>query len=485
MFQMFDTIQLDDAAQVRRTSDGYLVAMPRVARTGIQLYRGSEVGKPEMPVVKVMRTEEEVFKTDAMASLAYKPITDDHPKEMVNDTNWKKYSIGSAGGEIAKDGQFIRVPMMLMDANAISRVLNGKAELSVGYSCSIDWTPGEFNGEKYDAVQRDIKANHIAVVDAARGGEKLRIGDAAEGRGVAVCFDAFQSALDCITKGNVKIDDVLTDGLPLAVVKDGHNGYPFGKDGFVYAKALRHSMVDAAVKGDSDVVSACTTLLAMIDKVHPGSQQTHTEKGTTKMSKTIVVDGITVETNDVGAQIIERHIKTLSDSAATLQKQLADLQAKYDADVKAKNEEIAKITTDKATAEAKVTTLESQIKDSAMTPAKLDQLVKDRSEIIGKAKSVLGDKLVIDGKTDGEIRRQVVDAKLGDAAKGWDDNQVKASFDTLTANVKASDSIDQVRQAFSAPSSHGSQTNDAAVSAYDKRNERLRDAWKGGSATKQ
>lgn len=48
-------------AGTRRRDDGYLGADARVARTGIQLYAGHEVGKPEMAVVRVYRPEGEVF----------------------------------------------------------------------------------------------------------------------------------------------------------------------------------------------------------------------------------------------------------------------------------------------------------------------------------------------------------------------------------------------------------------------------------------
>jgi Uncharacterized protein conserved in bacteria (DUF2213) len=45
MPRMYDGISLEDKdAKVRFTKDGYLVATPRIARTGIQLYRGSECG---------------------------------------------------------------------------------------------------------------------------------------------------------------------------------------------------------------------------------------------------------------------------------------------------------------------------------------------------------------------------------------------------------------------------------------------------------
>ena len=56
-------MQFTDAVAVagtRRRDDGYLVADARIARTGIQLYRGSEVGRPSMDVVRVDRPGAEV-----------------------------------------------------------------------------------------------------------------------------------------------------------------------------------------------------------------------------------------------------------------------------------------------------------------------------------------------------------------------------------------------------------------------------------------
>lgn len=179
MIQLSDrySIELDDATKVRRTADGYLIASPRVARTGIQLYRGSEVGKPDMAVVKVMRPESEVFKESAMASLAYKPVTDNHPNVQLDARSWTKHARGIIGAEVVRDGEFIRVPLMVSDEQLIQKIQSGKAQLSVGYTCDLKWQAGEYNGEKYDAIQTDIKANHIAVVDAARGGPQLKIGD--------------------------------------------------------------------------------------------------------------------------------------------------------------------------------------------------------------------------------------------------------------------------------------------------------------------
>jgi hypothetical protein len=163
----------------RTTADGYLVAAARIARTGVQTYSGAEMGRPDLAAVRVWRPEDEVFAADAMASMAHRPVTLDHPAEAVTAANWKTHGVGQVGGEVARDGDYIRVPLILMDRVAIDAVTAGRRQLSVGYSAEIDWTAGTTaDGQTYDAVQRRIRANHLAVVDAARAGPACRIGDA-------------------------------------------------------------------------------------------------------------------------------------------------------------------------------------------------------------------------------------------------------------------------------------------------------------------
>ncbi|KGM30246.1 DUF2213 domain-containing protein, partial [Inquilinus limosus] len=161
-----DTVTL--VGDRRTTQDGYLVAAARISRTGIQTYSGAEMGRTGLSSVRVWRPEEEVFAADALASMAHRPVTIDHPAEAVTSANWKAFSVGQVGGEVARDGDYVRVPLVLMDRAAIDAVTAGKRQLSVGYTAEIDWTPGTTPaGEPYDAVQRRIRANHLAVVDAA------------------------------------------------------------------------------------------------------------------------------------------------------------------------------------------------------------------------------------------------------------------------------------------------------------------------------
>jgi len=53
----------------------------------------------------------------------------------------------------------------------------GKEELSCGYRCKYEYAPGEFNGQKYDYIQREIRGNHLALVNQGRMGPEVSVLD--------------------------------------------------------------------------------------------------------------------------------------------------------------------------------------------------------------------------------------------------------------------------------------------------------------------
>jgi len=166
---MLITDRLTIDGKPRKTTEGFLVTEVRVARTGIQHYTGREAdpqnenGMRDAASVAIYRDEAEVFSTDSMQSFSMVDITVDHPPEAVTADNWRRYSVGVTGEHIARDGEYIRIPMMLKDADAIRAVEAGKRELSVGYSTKLVWTKGITpDGLHYDAKQTIIRANiHI------------------------------------------------------------------------------------------------------------------------------------------------------------------------------------------------------------------------------------------------------------------------------------------------------------------------------------
>ena len=143
-----------------------MIDTPIVGRAGIQLYKNADG-----TVRREFRPPEEVFNSDSLNSFVGKPITDGHPAEMVNAKNAKSLLVGAIHTEGKQDGENVVAGITIHDADMIDKVMNGgKRELSLGYKVDIEEIAGEWNGQQYDAIQRNIRINHLAIVPRGRAG---------------------------------------------------------------------------------------------------------------------------------------------------------------------------------------------------------------------------------------------------------------------------------------------------------------------------
>ena len=163
------------------SDEGFLKVPARISRTGIQEYLASEMGlndREPTDIIRVWRPEEEVFSDVSMKSFENKPVTNNHPPELVNASNYKDYSVGFSSADVTRDGMFVSTLLHISDAEAIKLVESGKVELSNGYISDIEWEQGITpDGENYDAIQRNIRGNHIAIVERGRAGSSCRVAD--------------------------------------------------------------------------------------------------------------------------------------------------------------------------------------------------------------------------------------------------------------------------------------------------------------------
>lgn len=149
-----------------RTDEGYLIDTPIVGRVGIQMYKNADG-----TIRRELRPPEEVFNADSLKSFAGKPVTDEHPGEPVTAKNAKRLSVGTMQGEGRQDGDNVVAPIIVHDGEMIDKILKGgKRELSLGYRVNLEETPGVWNGQEYDAIQRNIRVNHLAIVPRGRAG---------------------------------------------------------------------------------------------------------------------------------------------------------------------------------------------------------------------------------------------------------------------------------------------------------------------------
>lgn len=178
MVTRYDTTKL---GRVMKRPNGHLLVPATLARVGVQVYKN-----PDGSVRRELRLPDEVFHADALASLELVPVTLDHPPEMLDTKNSAKYARGAVGENIARDGNFVKARLAITDDAAIAAVTSTdpakrKDEVSVGYTCDLEMTSGTWNGQAYDAIQRNIRANHVSLVAKGRAGADVRVHlDAAE-----------------------------------------------------------------------------------------------------------------------------------------------------------------------------------------------------------------------------------------------------------------------------------------------------------------
>ena len=162
------------------TDEGFLKVPGRVARSGIQEYLARELGLDGDPnrIVRVYRPPEEVFAPDSLNTYDASDITNDHPKELVTAVTYKGVAVGVVRGPGRQDGDFVAADLIVKDQKTISDINAGKCEISAGYTAIYDESPGSTgDGQPYDYIQREIRINHVAIVDRARAGASARIFD--------------------------------------------------------------------------------------------------------------------------------------------------------------------------------------------------------------------------------------------------------------------------------------------------------------------
>jgi uncharacterized protein len=163
------------------TDNGFLRVKGKAARTGVYQYLASELGLTDRPansIVNVLRSSDEVFNADSLATYANVDVTNDHPSALVDASTFKSTSVGHVIGA-TRDGDFVEVEMIIKDAKAIKDVESGKSQLSPGYTAVYVAEVGTYDatGESYEFKQTGIDVNHVAVVKRGRGGAQVRIDD--------------------------------------------------------------------------------------------------------------------------------------------------------------------------------------------------------------------------------------------------------------------------------------------------------------------
>lgn len=160
-----DSIPLD---QTYYTEEGYLVDHPIVTSVGIFVYHNKDGSER-----RELRLPEEVFSEKSLATYKGKPVIITHDAGYVDKDNVQEEHIGTILSEGYRDVDDVRAEIIIHNTDAMQAA--GLRELSLGYNLTLEETPGEWDGQHYDAIQRDIEVNHLALVNKARAGDQARL----------------------------------------------------------------------------------------------------------------------------------------------------------------------------------------------------------------------------------------------------------------------------------------------------------------------
>jgi uncharacterized protein len=174
----------------QRVEDGngwFEVNANPLSKVGVFDYSGKSISPDLDPstMFKVYRPREELADPECIESFKLVPWINDHPKVLLGDPEIggvapeQKGVEGVIGERVFFDelDQILKGNIKVFSQTHAQRIADGKEELSVGYRCKYEYSPGIWNGIAYHYVQREIRGNHVASVNAGRMGPDVAVMD--------------------------------------------------------------------------------------------------------------------------------------------------------------------------------------------------------------------------------------------------------------------------------------------------------------------
>ena len=157
------------------------VLKTNISKATVNPYYGYEIpnyeklGLEPKRIYHLLRHPDELKK--AVDTFKNLPLLDEHIPVNAKEPE-KEHIVGSTGSDVEfKDG-FLQCSLSIWDEQAIAGIESGEQkELSSAYYYDVDMTKGEYQGERYDGIMRNIVGNHVALVDTGRAGRDVVVAD--------------------------------------------------------------------------------------------------------------------------------------------------------------------------------------------------------------------------------------------------------------------------------------------------------------------
>lgn len=452
----------------RRTSQGFLRTDGYVSRPGIYKYLNKDG-----TVRRELRPRSEAHSPRVLAGYEGAPLTDGHPPEMLKPSNVKQFEVGSVTSPARVDGDQLAASMVWKEPRTIQKIESRKKlQLSPGYAIDLDETSGvdpEFG--RYDAIQRNIEINHLALVESARGGDGMCI--RMDGVDVDVMVERLDDELSAEDRGNLRDSSFAVpdrEGLPINDAAHLRAAMArFGQYKFQDAAEKRAAYNRIVRKAKALGVDSGGFEDAWTDRLDAATRRgaftMETEEQIRSLKAQLAdAEQKAKERSDAADQAVERAEKAEA-AVGPLKDRIKELEVSIAAgSVAAETEAYQKEKIRADEAEAAVRRFDERFTSE----------VKRRTSLMRKAATVLGDEFRMDDLTEREIHSAVVKRLDANAdVKSVSDAFLAGKFDTLVElHSKTARSLSRA-----AESVVDVERRDAA-NDREKRLREFRDQWK-------
>lgn len=179
-----DILAFDKKASSRSIdADGHMhVSLANISKATINPYRGAEIpnfealGLEPDRIYQLLRDPDELAKS--APTFDGKPLLNLHKPQTAADAD-QEITVGGVRN-VRWNAPYLQADLDVWVGSAIAGIeKNLQRELSASYRYDADMTPGFHEGKAYDGVMRNIRGNHVALVENGRAGSDVTVGDKA------------------------------------------------------------------------------------------------------------------------------------------------------------------------------------------------------------------------------------------------------------------------------------------------------------------
>lgn len=170
----------DKTARIEDVNGFFEVRGNPISKAGVYPYSGAQIpGAPDpSKIYYVYRPAEELANPETIESFKLLPWVDDHAMLGDDFTPAEQKGVhGVIGEDVYFDAPYLRANIKVFSSSMAHKINGGKIELSPGYRCVYVPQRGTFEGQAYDYIQREIRGNHLALVQKGRTGPDVAVLD--------------------------------------------------------------------------------------------------------------------------------------------------------------------------------------------------------------------------------------------------------------------------------------------------------------------